>query len=127
VLLRAQATDVNASEVLLLRDGQLTDASTRACVRRRWRGCAANSNRLLPGDARVMRNRFENRRKMALGAGVGIRTAAAHPRSSRRVHARGQAVTTLMASPWATGNGPVWRKLYDAFEQYKRELAGTPW
>jgi hypothetical protein len=23
--------------------------------------------------------------------------------------------------------GPVWRKLYDAYQAYKREIAGTPW
>ena len=23
--------------------------------------------------------------------------------------------------------GPVWRKLYDAYQAYKRELAGTAW
>jgi hypothetical protein len=23
--------------------------------------------------------------------------------------------------------GPVWRKLYDAYQAYKQEVAGTPW
>jgi hypothetical protein len=30
--------------------------------------------------------------------------------------------------PVGTGKpGPVWRKLYDAYQAYKRELAGTAW
>jgi D-alanine transaminase len=37
-------------------------------------------------------------------------------------------VTTLDGKPVGTGKpGPVWRKLYDAYQAYKREVAGTAW
>ena len=39
-----------------------------------------------------------------------------------------QPVTTLDGHPVGTGKpGPVWRKLYDAYQACKREVAGTPW
>ena len=39
-----------------------------------------------------------------------------------------QPVTSLDGKPVGSGRpGPVWRKLYDAFQDYKRELAETPW
>jgi D-alanine transaminase len=37
-------------------------------------------------------------------------------------------VTTLDGVPVGTGQpGPVWRRIYDELQQYKRELAGQPW
>jgi D-alanine transaminase len=39
-----------------------------------------------------------------------------------------QPVTSLDGKPVGTGKpGPVWRKLYDAYQAYKKEVAGTPW
>jgi len=39
-----------------------------------------------------------------------------------------QPVSLLDGKPVGTGKpGPVWRKLYDAYQAYKRELAGSPW
>ncbi len=39
-----------------------------------------------------------------------------------------QPVTTLDGKPVGSGKpGPVWRKLYDAYQQYKRQVAGEPW
>ena len=39
-----------------------------------------------------------------------------------------QPITTLDGKTVGTGKpGPVWRKLYDAYQAYKRELAGKPW
>ena len=39
-----------------------------------------------------------------------------------------QPVTLLDGKPVGTGKpGPVWRKLFDAYQQYKRDMAGTPW
>ena len=39
-----------------------------------------------------------------------------------------QPVTSLDGKPVGSGKpGPTWRKLYDAFQDYKRELAETPW
>ena len=39
-----------------------------------------------------------------------------------------QPVTSLDGKTVGTGKpGPVWRKLSDAFQTYKQEVAGTPW
>jgi D-alanine transaminase len=39
-----------------------------------------------------------------------------------------QPVTSLDGRPVGNGKpGPVWRKLYDAYQAYKKETAGTPW
>ncbi len=39
-----------------------------------------------------------------------------------------QPVTSLDGKQIGDGRpGPVWRKLYDAYQQFKRELAGRPW
>ena len=39
-----------------------------------------------------------------------------------------QPVTSLDGKPVGAGKpGPVWRKLFDAFQVYKQSLAGTPW
>jgi D-alanine transaminase len=39
-----------------------------------------------------------------------------------------QPVTSLDGKPVGTGKpGPVWRKLFDAFQDYKQSLAGSPW
>jgi hypothetical protein len=37
-------------------------------------------------------------------------------------------VTSLDGHPVGTGRpGPLWRRLYEELQRYKRELAGTPW
>jgi D-alanine transaminase len=39
-----------------------------------------------------------------------------------------QSVTTLDGKPVGNGKpGPVWRKLFEAFQAYKREVANQPW
>jgi D-alanine transaminase len=38
------------------------------------------------------------------------------------------AVTTLDGHPVGKGEpGPLWRRVYQEFQDYKHELAGTPW
>jgi D-alanine transaminase len=38
-----------------------------------------------------------------------------------------QPVTSLDGKPVGNGKpGPVWRTLYDAWQTYKRDIAGTP-
>jgi D-alanine transaminase len=132
VLLRQLACDVNASEAILLRDGQLTDASASSVhvvVDGELR-TPPNSRRLLPGTTRGVIEEIAER------AAVRCRSVAvseAELRSAqeilmgaatREIHA----VTSLDGKPVGDGKpGPVWRKLYDAFQAYKRELAGTAW
>jgi D-alanine transaminase len=39
-----------------------------------------------------------------------------------------QPVTTLDDKPVGSGKpGPLWRRIYDELQRYKRELSGTPW
>jgi D-alanine transaminase len=39
-----------------------------------------------------------------------------------------QPVTSLDGKPVGNGRpGPVWRRLYDAYQAYKQEVSGSPW
>ena len=132
VLLRQLACDQNASETLLIRDGLLTDASASSVhvvVKGELR-TPPNSRKLLPGTTRGVIEEIAER------AGVHFRSAPvaeAELRGADEVLLGAatreiQPVTMLDGKPVGTGKpGPVWRKLYDAYQEYKRELAGTPW
>lgn len=132
VLLRQLAVDANASETILIRDGLLTDASASSVhVVQGGALCTPpNSWKLLPGTTRGVIEEVAER------AGVACRSVAiSEPelRSASEILLGAatrevQPVTTLDGKPVGNGRpGPVWRKLYDAFQAYKRELAGTPW
>jgi D-alanine transaminase len=132
VLLRQLACDEQASECILLRDGQLTDASASSVhvvidgeVR-----TPPYSWKLLPGTTRSVIEEIAGR------AGVTCRSvdvSEAQLRGASEIllgaaTRQVQPVTTLDGKPVGTGKpGPVWRKLYDAYQAYKSELAGTPW
>lgn len=132
VLLRQLACDVDGSEAILLRDGQLTDASASSVhvVIDGELRTPPNSWKLLPGTTRGVIE------EIAEKAGVTWRSA---PVSESELRAADeillgaatrevQPVTLLDGKPVGTGKpGPVWRKLWDAYQRYKRELAGTPW
>jgi len=132
VLLRQLAVDAGASETILLRDGQLTDSSAssvHAVIDGELR-TPPNSWKLLPGTTRTVLE------EVAKQAGVHWRSVAV---TEAELHAASeillgaatrevQPVTSLDGKPVGTGKpGPVWRKLYDAYQAYKREIAGTPW
>lgn len=132
VLLRQLAVDEGATECILLRDGQLTDASASSVhvvidgeVR-----TPPNSWRLLPGTTRGLLEEIAER------AGVTWRTVAVSETDLRGADEvllgaatrQVQPVTSLDGKPVRNGKpGPVWRKLYDAYQTYKDEVAGTPW
>ena len=132
VLLRQLASDVNASETLLLRDGQLTDASAssvHAVIGGELR-TPPNSQRLLPGTTRGVIE------EIAANAGVAWRSAPVSEAELRGASEillgaatrEVQPVTSLDGRPVGTGKpGPVWRKLHGAYQHYKSQLAGTPW
>lgn len=132
VLLRQLAVDDGASECILLRDGQLTDSSAssvHAVIEGEVR-TPPNSWKLLPGTTRGVLGEIAGR------AGVKTRAVAvseAELRSAGEILLGAatreiQPVTTLDGQPVGNGKpGPVWRKLYDAYQAYKKELAGTPW
>jgi D-alanine transaminase len=132
VLLRQLAVDEGASECILLRDGQLTDSSASSVhvVIGGELRTPPYSWKLLPGTTRGVIEEVADK------AGVKWRSVPVS-----EVELRGadeillgaatrevQAVTSLDGRPVGTGKpGPVWRKLSDAFQAYKQEVAGTPW
>jgi D-alanine transaminase len=132
VLLRQLAVDDGASECILLRDGQLTDSSAssvHAVIGGELR-TPPNSWQLLPGTTRGVIEEIAGR------AGVTWRSAAVSEAELRAADEillgaatrEVQPVTSLDGKPVGQGKpGPVWRKLYDAYQAYKKEIAGTPW
>jgi D-alanine transaminase len=132
VLLRQLAVDVNASETILLRDGQLTDSSASSVhvVIDGELRTPPNSWKLLPGTTRSVIE------EIAEQAGVRWRAAAVSESELRAADEillgaatrEVQPISLLDGKPVGSGKpGPVWRKLHDAYQAYKRGLAGTPW
>jgi D-alanine transaminase len=132
VLLRQLAVDQNATETILLRDGLLTDASASSVhvVINGELRTPPNSWKLLPGTTRGVIE------EVALKAGVQWRSTpvtAAELRGAEEILIGAatrevQPITTLDGKPVGTGRpGPVWRKLFDAYQAYKREVADKPW
>src|SRR6266480_2403880 len=110
VLLRQLSVDAGASETILLRDGELTEASASAVhvVLGGELLMPPHSRRILPGSEAQLRCADE----------VWISAA------TREV----QPVTALDGHPVGSGRpGPLWRRVYQVLQDYKRELAGTPW
>ena len=132
VLLRQLAVDEDASECILLRDGQLTDSSASSVhvVIDGELRTPPNSWKLLPGTTRAVLEEVADK------AGVKCRSVAVSETELRSADEillgaatrEVQPVTSLDGKPVGSGKpGPVWRKLYDAYQAYKREIAGTPW
>jgi D-alanine transaminase len=132
VLLRQLACDDSASECILLRDQQLTDASASSVhvVIDGELRTPPNSWKLLPGTTRGVIE------EVAGKAGVTWRSASVSESELRSASEillgaatrEVQPVTSLDGKPVGDGKpGPVWRKLFEAFQDLKRELAGTPW
>jgi D-alanine transaminase len=132
VLLRQLAVDVQAAETILLRDGELMEASSSA-VHIVVRGeilTPPRSRKILPGTTRsVMED-------MAERAGIRFRSARVTESELRAAEEiwisaatrEVQPVTTLDGRPVGSGKpGAVWRRVYDELQRYKRELSGTPW
>jgi len=89
-----------------------------------------NSWKLLPGTTRSVIEEIADK------AGVKWRAVAVSESELRAAEEillgaatrEIQPISLLDGKPVGTGKpGPVWRKLYDAYQAYKRELAGTPW
>ena len=132
VLLRQLSVDAAAGETILLRDGELTEASASA-VHVVLGGevlMPPNSRRILPGTTRgaveelaaraAIHCRVQPVSEAQLRAADELWISAA----TREV----QPVTVLDGRPIGSGRpGPLWRRVYEEFQLYKQELAGTPW
>jgi D-alanine transaminase len=132
VLLRQLSVDANAAETILLRDGDLMEASASAVhvvINGEVRS-PLNSRKILPGTTRSVIEEMATRVGLPFRA-VSIREAELRgadevwlSAATREV----QAVTTLDGRPVGPGKpGPQWRRVYEELQRYKRELAGTPW
>jgi D-alanine transaminase len=132
VLLRQLAVDAGAGETILLRDGELMEASSSAVhvivdgvVR-----APPNSRKILPGTTRGAVE------EMAQRTGVPYKitpVSEAELRGADEVWLSAatrevQPVTRIDGKPVGAGKpGPLWRRVYDELQRYKRELAGRPW
>src|SRR6202035_5119729 len=132
VLLRQVSVDAAAAETILLRDGELTEASASAVhvVLGGELLMPPHSRRILPGTTR--------------GGGEGMAARApihcrVGPISETQLRAADevwisaatrevQPVTSLDGHPVGTGKpGPQWHRVHAELQRYKHELAGTPW
>jgi D-alanine transaminase len=132
VLLRQLSVDAGAAETILLRNGDLMEASSSAVhvviggeIR-----TPPRSHKILPGTTRGVME------EMASRAGIPFRST---PVSEAEMHGASevwissstrevQPVTLLDDTPVGSGKpGPLWRRVYDELQRYKRELSGTPW
>jgi D-alanine transaminase len=132
VLLRQLSVDAAAAETILLREGELTEASASA-VHVVLGGevlMPPNSQRILPGTTRGAVE------EMAARAGISCRAQAiseAQLRGADEVWISAatrevQPVTVLDGHPIGSGRpGPLWRRVYEELQRYKQELAGSPW
>jgi len=132
VLLRQLAADAHAAETILLRDGELMEASASA-VHVVLGGVIVsppNSRKILPGTTRSAMEEVATRAGIAYKAAPvseqQLRTADEIwiSASTREV----QSVTKLDGKPVGTGKpGPLWQRIHEHWQRYKRELAGQPW
>jgi len=132
VLLRQLATDADATETILLRDGDLMEASAAAVhvVVGGEVHSPPNSRKILPGTTRGVVEEMTSR------AGIPFRSTPISEIELRRADEiwlssstrEVQPVTSLDGRPVGTGKpGPLWRRAYAEFQRYKQELSGTPW
>ena len=132
VLLRQLAVDAGAAESIMLRDGELTDASASAVhvVLGGTIMAPPNSHQILPGTTRGVVD------ELAVRLGLACRSVAvseAQLRAADEIWISAatrevQPVTRLDGRAVGSGRpGPLWRRMHEELQRYKRELAGTPW
>jgi D-alanine transaminase len=131
VMLKQLAVDAGATEVLMLRDGLLMEgASTTAHVVIGGEiRTPPRSNQILPGTTRDVVSELAKR------GGIPFRSCPvteAELRGADELFIAAATfgtmpVTRLDGKPVGSGTpGPVWKRVRALFEEYKRELAGTP-
>ena len=132
ILLRQLAVDAHATETILLRDGELMEASSSA-VHVVLGGVVVsppNSRKILPGTTRSAME------EVATSAGIPYKAAPVSELQLRGADEiwisaatrEVQPVTQLDGKPVGTGKpGPLWQRIHDHWQRYKLELAGQPW
>ncbi len=132
VLLRQLSVDAGASETILLRGGQLTEASAAAVhvvVKGEVR-TPPRTERILPGTTRSVLEELADRVGLRHRS---VRVTEAELRGAEEVWLSAATrelvpVTRLDGQPVGTGvPGPLWSRLYAELQRYKQELAGQPW
>lgn len=132
VLSRQLASDAGAVETILLKDGDMTEASSSTVyvaiggeVR-----VPANTQRILPGVTRGVVD------ELVVRAGIPYRVASiseAELRQADEVWLSSATrevtpVTRIDGAPVGAGKpGALWQQVYNEFQRYKRELANRPW
>jgi D-alanine transaminase len=132
VLLRQLSVDAQASETILLRNGELTEASAAAVhvLNDGVLRTPPRTQHVLPGTTRTLLEELAER--------IGLRHESARVSESELRGAAEvwlsaatrevAAVTQLDGRPVGAGKpGPLWRRLYDELQTYKQEVAGQPW
>ena len=132
VMLRQLAVDAQAGETILLRDGELTEASASAVhiVSSGVVLSPPNSRHILPSTTRGAME------ELATRAGIPHRSekiTEAQLRAADEVWLSAatrevQAVTRLDGRAVGRGRpGPLWQRAREELQRYKRELVGQPW
>jgi len=132
VLLRQLSVEAGSAETILLRDGELTEASASAVhvVLGGQVRVPPNSRHILPGTTRSALE------EMAARAAIPWHVepvSAAQLRAAEEVWISAatrevQPVTSIDGRAVGNGRpGPLWRRIYAELQRYKQELAGTPW
>jgi len=132
VLLRQLAVDAGAAETILLREGELTEASAAAVhvVIAGELRTPPQSGRILPGTTRGVVEELADRIGLARRA---TRVSETELRAAQEIWLSAATrevvpVTQLDGRPVGAGApGPLWRRLYDELQRYKQELAAQPW
>src|SRR5690348_566106 len=132
VLLRQLSVDGGATETILLRNGELMEASasTVYVVIDGELRMPPNSRKILPGTTRGVVEELAARTSVKYRA---VPISEIELRSADEVWISAatrevQPVTTLDGKPVGAGRpGPLWRRVYDEFQRWKRELQHQPW
>ena len=131
ILLKKLAADAGAFETIMIENGELTEgSSTTVHVVKDGVICTPpNSHRILPGTTRDVVTTLAERLRIPCRS---VAVSAAQLRAADEIWlafaTRGLLpVTALDARPVGAGRpGPQFARLYEAFQGYIAELAGTP-
>lgn len=130
VLMKQQASDAEADEALIVRDGQVLEGSSTSVfiVRDGVLITPPNSHRILPGTTR----------DAVLSIAEGVMSVEIRDLSVAELRAAEEVwissatrdvlpVTRVDGAPIGTGRpGPAWTRLAESFENRRQQLAGTP-